>query len=183
MKYPISPKTFIPLGTKLNLGSRDRFLEGYQNMDCDPHEGVDFVGNVGDLSLFGSESIEAIRASHVLEHFPHVRTISVLKEWLRVLVPGGILEVAVPDFKRAVDLCREGLNPWVENFLMGDQEYKTAFHYALFDEAKLRRCLIGAGFSEASRVVEFQTSDPKECSNKISTFDLKPVSLNMVAIR
>ena len=126
---------------KLNLGSRDRSLPGYQNMDCESHTGVDFVGNVSDLSLFDSESIEAIRASHILEHFPHVDTMKVLKEWSRVMVKGGILEVSVPDFKRAIELSSDGVSPWVENFLMGDQGYKTAFHYSIFDEKKLRKCL------------------------------------------
>jgi len=168
---------------KLNLGSRDRTLAGYKNMDCNPHEGVDFVGDVADLSRFADNSIETIRASHILEHFPHVQTASVLKEWHRVLIPGGILEVAVPDFKRAMDLARDGLNPWVERWLMGDQIYKTAFHYAIFDHEKIRTCLISAGFREASRVVRFHEPARGECSQLLSTIDGRPVSLNMLAIK
>ena len=174
----------IQIGTKLNLGCRNRALEGYQNMDCEKHDGVDFVGDVSDLRLFDSDSVETIRASHILEHFPHVRTLDVLREWHRVLIPGGMLEVAVPDFKRTVELYQKyGLCNWVQNFIMGDQGYKTAFHYAIFDEQRLHDLLLKAGFSEASRVIRFQVSDPYECSNNVDTNERRPVSLNMVAIK
>lgn len=169
---------------KLNLGSRNRDIPGFKGMDIDQHEGVDFVGDISDLSMFESGSVGEIYASHVLEHFPHTKTLDVLKEWARVLTPGGILYVAVPDFKRAVEIYQKhGFCSWVQNFLMGDQGYKTAFHYAIFDEKKLREQLILAGFSEASRVVEFQVGNKNDCSRMVFSYDNQPVSLNMVAVK
>lgn len=170
----------------LNLGSRNRAIPGFLNMDCDQHEGVDIVGDISDLSRFESGSVPAIYASHVLEHFPHVKTLDVLREWNRVLSPGGILYVAVPDFKRAIELyltSPEGMGDWVVNYLWGDQAYPTAFHYAGFDVHRLTSLLRKAGFSEVSRVGNFPIGDSQDCSRKVSTFDGKPVSLNMVAIK
>ena len=168
---------------RLNLGSRDRAIPGFLGIDCDKHDGVDLVGDVSSLN-FADGSVSEIYASHVLEHFPHPKTISVLKEWARVLCHGGILYVAVPDFERTVELYKKcGLNGWVQNYLWGDQGYATAYHYAGFDEDSLRNLALGAGFSEASRVEDFPVGHPKDCSRKISTIDRKPVSLNMVCVR
>lgn len=169
---------------KLNLGSRDRAIPGFKSMDCDPHSGVDLVGDVGDLSRFADGSVSEIYASHILEHFPHPQTMSVLKEWARVLEPGGILYVAVPDFNRTVEIYQEyGFADWVLNYLWGDQGYKSAFHYAGFDFERLKKLLLEAGFAEASQVDNFPVGHPKDCSTNVFNLDGKPVSLNVVAVR
>lgn len=156
-------------------------MAGYLNMDVDAHPGVDYVGDVSDLSRFTDGSIDKVFASNILEHFPHVRTLEVLKEWRRVLRVGGTLYLSVPDFARTVTIYRaEGLKDWIQNFICGDQTYKTAFHYAIFDENRLRNLTLMAGFHECSFVESFDFADPKDCSNMISTFDAKPVCLNAV---
>ena len=55
-----------------------------------------------------ADSAEAIHASHVLEHFGHRQTAAVLTEWVRVLAPGGWLQVAVPDFNAVIQHYRLG---------------------------------------------------------------------------
>lgn len=174
----------IAAKVKLNLGARDRAIPGFVGMDCDGHDGVDLVGDAADLSRFADGEISEIYASHCLEHFPHVKTVEVLREWCRVLEPGGILYVAVPDFKRTVEIYQKcGLNDWIQEYISGGQEYATAYHYAIFDEGRLRELLLKAGFSEASRVDDFPVGHPEDCSRKLSTLDYKPVSLNVVAVR
>lgn len=168
----------------LNLGSRNRAIPEFLNMDCDQHPGVDVVGDVSDLSRFADGSIPEVMASHILEHFEYHKTLAVLKEWARVLEPGGKLYVAVPDFERCVQLYGLiGLDDWIVRFLCGDQEYKTAYHYNLFDEERLSRLLKEAGFSESFRVEQFPIGDPSDCSTLVSNIDNQPVSLNMVGIR
>lgn len=153
-------------------------------MDCDKHEGVDIVGDIADLSRFADGEVSEIYSSHCLEHFPHVKTLYVLKEWSRVLKPGGVLYLAVPDFKRAIEIYLQvGLNQWVQEYISGGQEYATAYHYAIFDFRKLEGLLKEAGFSEVSQVGNFPIGDLDDCSRKISTLDRKAVSLNVVAIR
>lgn len=164
---------------RLNLGSRDRSLAGWLNMDIDKHPGVDIVGDVSDLSRFADESVDEIRASHVLEHFPHTRTLDVLKEWHRVLKENGKLYVAVPDFARGIEIYqRRGLEDWVVNWLYGDQCYATAFHYTAFDERRLTRLLMQTGFWGVKRNWPFDIDD---CAMQVSNLDLKPVSLNLEA--
>lgn len=169
---------------KLNLGSRNRAIPGFLGMDCDKHEGVDIVGDISDLSRFADGSVSEIYASHVYEHFPHTKAAAVLQEWFRVLAPGGRLYIAVPDFERALELYQAaGMNKWIVQFLWGDQEYATAFHYNGFDNARLSAMLKEAGFSDSFRVEQFPIGDEHDCSNLASTIDFESVSLNMIATK
>lgn len=83
---------------KLHIGSRVR-TEGWKTLDIQEGPGVDYVGNCSDLSRFPRDCIETIYASHVLEHISYMGQVSrTLEEWFRVLTPGGILMISVPDF-------------------------------------------------------------------------------------
>ena len=53
---------------------------------------------------FEDNSVELIYASHVFEYFDREEAREVLKEWHRVLVPKGILRLAVPDFEAMATL-------------------------------------------------------------------------------
>ena len=56
------------------------------------------------LGQFSDNSINEIYASHVFEHLSHANELpETLKETRRILKPGGILRVSVPDFEL---LCR-----------------------------------------------------------------------------
>src|SRR3972149_4441120 len=45
---------------------------------------------------YPDESVDALYASHLLEHLSFTETLNVLKEWRRVLKPGGKLTINVP---------------------------------------------------------------------------------------
>ena len=91
---------------KLHIGGQQK-KEGWEIFDANPGPIVDHVGNAKDLSQFDDNTFETVYASHVLEHFdysgPNAETffnselVMVLKEWRRVLTPGGRLKVSVPD--------------------------------------------------------------------------------------
>jgi ubiquinone/menaquinone biosynthesis C-methylase UbiE len=168
---------------KLNLGCHDRPKEGYTNVDMDQYPGVDLVCDVAKLPI-GNEVADELYASNVLEHFPHTQTVEVLKEWARVLKPGAILKISVPDFDRTIEIYNNvGLADWVVNFLWGDQGYKGAFHYCAFNEDRLTKLLTEAGFSEISRVEDLPGACPNECSRNRSNLDGKPVCLNLVVVK
>ena len=61
---------------------------------------VDVVAN-GDNLPFSDESLEYVLHSHVFEHFWD--PIAAIEEWLRVLVPGGIVFMIVPHKERTFD--------------------------------------------------------------------------------
>lgn len=96
-----------------------------------------------------------VYASHVLEHFGRGEYKAVLKEWYRVLAPGGILRLAVPDFAACAALYYEsGLTDRLSGLiglLVGGQRDANDFHKMVFDESSLRLELLETGFVEVRR--------------------------------
>lgn len=87
---------------KLNLGAGDRPLSGWVNCDLEAKPGIDIVGNARDLGALPDASFDVVRASHLLEHFYLNEAPALIREWTRVLRPGGTLMVCVPDFRGVV---------------------------------------------------------------------------------
>ena len=95
---------------KLHLGCGEKHFPGFFHIDVLDHPHVDHQGPVDQLGHIASDSVELIYASHVLEHFGRNQIEGVLREWFRVLRPGGVLRLAVPDFAAVVDVYEsEGL--------------------------------------------------------------------------
>lgn len=66
---------------------------------------VQLGGNAGDLHWFKDNVFDYVFSSHLLEDF--FDTSVVLKEWLRVLKPGGKLVIFCPDEQRFRKHCKE----------------------------------------------------------------------------
>lgn len=90
---------------KLNLGAGDDRREGYLSVDY-RHDCADVVADVRRLP-FADGSCDELLALDNLEHHPAALTQSVLAEWRRVLVHGGLLTVRVPN---AYQLARALVN-------------------------------------------------------------------------
>lgn len=126
---------------RLNIGAGADTEEGWTAWDIDDC-------NLAQRITLPDASVDEIRASHVLEHIPRAETLPTLKEWKRVLKPGGRLFVAVPDFDRIVSAMLDGAEDAnMEAYIMGGQTDAHDFHHALFNEDKLRKLLDAAGFS------------------------------------
>jgi predicted SAM-dependent methyltransferase len=139
---------------KLHLGCGPRFIPGFVHVDLQPAPHVDVVGPVERLPM-GDGTVALIYASHVLEHFGRGEYKAVLREWFRVLAPGGILRLSVPDFAACAALYYEsGLNDRLTGLvglLMGGQRDANDFHKMVFDEPSLRLDLLETGFAEVRR--------------------------------
>jgi len=99
---------------------------------------------------FKDKCAEEILSFHVIEHFHRAEVISVLKEWLRTLKPGGKLAVECPDFDQN---CRDylaGKNAGTQLlFIYGSGfNYQGDFHKVGFNFDRLEECLRWAGFTE-----------------------------------
>jgi len=139
---------------KLHLGCGPRHIPGFVHVDMKPAPHVDVVGPVERLP-FPDASATLAYASHVLEHFGRYEYKAVLREWHRVLAPGGVLRLAVPDFAACAALYYEGgltdrLSGLV-GLIVGGQRDSHDFHKMVFDEASLSADLREAGFSSVRR--------------------------------
>lgn len=103
----------------LNLGCGKRFHTDWVNVDftvtgpgvmaCDLSKGIPFP----------SASFDVVYHSHLLEHFPRRKAPAFLSECFRVLKPGGILRVVVPDLEDIAKLYLQALEQ------SGDGESET----------------------------------------------------------
>jgi predicted SAM-dependent methyltransferase len=138
---------------KLHLGCGRRRLEGYTNIDILPTVEPDIVGDITRLTEFEENSAGVIYASHVLEHIPRPFILDTLREWRRVLKPGGTLRVSVPDFMALAELyLYDGISMWrVVGPLVGRQDYPANTHYMIYDYEYLAWTLGEAGFYDIRR--------------------------------
>jgi predicted SAM-dependent methyltransferase len=147
-----------------------------------PH--VDYVGDVVDLSRFTDASVAEIYASHVYEHLGYAPFLDAIAEVARVLKPGGIFRLAVPDMER---LCALYLQPELSlddrvhltHLFFGGQTNPYDFHRLGLNFAILATLLHQAGFREMRRVESFGLFD--DCSEY--RFKDIPISLNVIALR
>lgn len=166
---------------RLNLAGRESRIPGFTNIDLTPGPSVDIIGDVSDLKDFSDGSVEEIYASHILEHFPHLKGQTVLREWRRVLRPGASAFISVPDMAIVARLTREfGWCEWLRNLVYGDQTDKFAFHYGGFDFAFLSRELVLAGFSDVVRIKEMPYG-VNDRSRLICSVNGEDISLNVKA--
>jgi predicted SAM-dependent methyltransferase len=169
---------------RLHIGGKVR-REGWEVIDAIPGPHVDHVGDAADLARFPDATFKEVYASHVLEHFDyHERIGLVLREWRRVLVPGGNLYVSVPDLERLCHLyLTPGLAPegrfHVMRMMFGGHIDAYDYHVAGIDEHFLARELQAAGYSAGRRVAAFNLFD----DTSVMQFLGVPISLNMVATR
>jgi SAM-dependent methyltransferase len=102
-------------GLRLNLGCGDKILGGYVNVDVvEARAGMrpDVICDLHDLAPFADASADEILSVHVVEHFWRWEIADVLREWIRVLKPGGRLIVECPNIQSA---CQTFLENPVEN--------------------------------------------------------------------
>jgi len=94
----------VPRAIKLNLGCGDKILPGYVNVDVvEARAGMkpDVVCDLHDLAPFDDASADEILSVHVVEHFWRWEVGDVLREWVRVLKPGGRMVVECPNILSA----------------------------------------------------------------------------------
>jgi hypothetical protein len=118
------------------------------------------------------ESVDEIRASHCLEHFPFAQVPSVLKDWAEKLKPGGVLKIAVPNFEWIARAYLDGVQAPIEGYTLGGQTDADDFHKSLYDPRTLADLFREAGLTDFG----FWESDAEDCSRL-------PVSLNMRAVK
>lgn len=82
---------------RLNLGAADRDFPGFLSVDITPP--ADFIADLSQPWPWPDSSVEEILAYDVIEHLPDKRL--TLNEMWRVLIPGGLARIQVPD-------CSEG---------------------------------------------------------------------------
>ena len=148
---------------KLNLGSGKLKIKGYENIDK-------MYGADAYPLQYESETVDEIRASHLLEHFGRREVKAVLKDWIDKLRPGGVLKIAVPGIDKLQEARRDGVKlPCSDDaYIFGGQTDENDFHKSMFDTGVLTTLLKDAGLQD----IKPWESDLGDCASL-------PVSLNL----
>ena len=135
---------------KLHLGCGKKHLRGYLNIDILDGPEIDLVSDVRFLREIPNSQVEEIYACHILEHFGRHEIQNVLAEWYRVLLPNGILRLAVPNFDACVKYYTQNAEKGIKDILgliIGGQRNQYDFHKMIFTKDSLRNLLQEAGFT------------------------------------
>lgn len=103
---------------------------------------------------FPYDNVDMIYASHLINYFENKTLNILLTYWKSKLVRGGILRLAVPDFKKICELYSNG---WGLNYFIGplygkmDCNNQIIFHKTCFDEENLSILLKKIGFRNIRR--------------------------------
>lgn len=125
--------------------------------------------NITNQFEFDANSVDVVYSSHTIEHLTYNEASFVFKESHRVLKPGGIIRIIVPDFGQLVDsyLANKQKKPHLAAKLFLEHTYyfeipvpssfsgliKYYFkrknnHHFLYDEEGLRYQMMQAGFTD-----------------------------------
>jgi len=110
---------------RLNLGCGDKILHGYTNVDVVQERAgrqPDVICDIRKLHVFEDNYCDEILAVHVIEHFWRWEVEEIIKEWIRILKPGGKMILACPNIQSA---CEEFLKDPETNSQAGIQGKRT----------------------------------------------------------
>lgn len=140
---------------RLHLGCGGVHKDGWVNVDFvgDP---IDLAWNLSKPLPFPDASVDAIFHEHLLEHLPLRDGLRFTRECFRVLRPGGVIRVGVPDAGRLLrsyldpaDGYLDQLHPGRPTRLLAAQElFYWHRHCTMYDADTLNMLLEGSGLAD-----------------------------------
>jgi len=168
---------------RLNWGCGSWIEPGWINSDIKPDQGADLVCDIRDGLTLDSESVDYAVSIHALPEFTCAEIVTVLAELHRVIKPGGVLRLAVPDLFKAISAYQRGDKSY---FLIPDWEARSlgaklvmqmlwyGYSKTVFTGEFLEEMLLKAGFAEVrhcsyketkSELPEIVTLDNREAES------------------
>jgi predicted SAM-dependent methyltransferase len=168
----------------LHIGGVEK-TPAWEILNALPGPHVDHLGDARDLSRFSDNTFLEIYASHVLEHLDYANNelLNALKEWCRVLVPGGNLYVSVPDLDvlSRLFLEKDRLNLderfFVMRMMFGGHIDKYDYHVVGLNQDFLAAFLHTAGYVNFRRVNTFGLFQ----DTSVMVYKGEPISINVTA--
>lgn len=134
---------------RLNLGSGRHPWPNARNRDYE--EGADEIGPVNQLPEYPDGSVDEIYAIHLFEHLSRLEAPHALREWWRVLKPGGKLVLELPCLDKIAQMIVNGEDrPGLTLFgVFGDVREKSPYmaHKWCYTKKELSSIMQEAGFS------------------------------------
>jgi len=158
---------------KLDICAQSRNNAGFTTVDGISGPNVDIVADIRLRLPFDDKSIEEVFSCATLEHLLLSQASRLLKEFNRILVPGGKLTVAVPDLNRIAKAYLDKSFDYrmINQYLYG-QIHENSFmefdcHKSAFDFQMLKQMLGTAGFKDIEEVEYKEPMHIKELMIKV----------------
>lgn len=113
----------------LNCGCGGRHHPDWRNLDLVSRDPDVLAHDLRRSIPFADASFDGVYSSHFLEHLPRRLAPRFLAECRRVLVPGGVLRLVVPDLEQ---LARQYLAA-LDGALAGDREAETRYEWTVIE--------------------------------------------------
>jgi len=165
----ISSKQRKPKFPLLHVGCGANVLDGFENVDFYAlrfwrarHVGHDFRYPLP----YGDATFEGVFSEHTLEHLPPSYARKLLSEMHRVLKPGSVARIAVPDLKKYVDYYKgDRSNPAFDKHDSGCEAIWSLTqnwgHLSCWDAEMLTSQMLEAGFNSPKEVSYLNGSDKR----------------------
>ncbi|OGA54331.1 MAG: hypothetical protein A3G25_09985 [Betaproteobacteria bacterium RIFCSPLOWO2_12_FULL_63_13] len=145
----------------VNLGSGPHCRKGYTNIDFFGTPGIDYGADLRRPLKISDGTVDGIFCEHVLEHLTYAEVSRLLGECYRVMKPGSVLRVIVPDVSLFVQHYSEGDNGWFER-------WETLMFIQSADAARASRRLVSP-----MQAVSFVTQE----YGHVSAWDFETLSI------
>jgi SAM-dependent methyltransferase len=154
---------------RLNWGSGASGEPGWINSDIKEGPGIDIPCDIRDGLPLESDSIEYAVSIHALPELMYPDLVPALTELRRVLKPGGVLRLCLPDLLKGVAAYERGDSSY---FLVPDEDARTiggklavqltwyGYSRSLFTSDFVEELLFKAGFRSVDHVSFRETSSP-----------------------
>ena len=107
---------------RLNWGCGTEPEPGWLNSDIKEGPGIDLPGDIRDGLALEDDGMDYVVSIHALPELPYPDIEAALRELRRVLRPGGVLRLSLPDLERAV---RAYLDRDADYFLIPDDDVRS----------------------------------------------------------
>ncbi len=152
---------------RLHWGCGSHTPAGWINSDLREGPGVDIAGNILDGLPIDDDSLDYISSQHVLPELNIHEQVPALRELRRMLKPGGVLRMSLPDLDKAIEAYQAGRQEhflvWEYDTIAGNFITQMLWHSTigtLFTYAFLEELMLKAGFREVRRVGYRETRNP-----------------------
>lgn len=154
---------------RLNWGCGGQGEAGWINSDLKDGPGIQHPCDIREGLPLESDSIEYAVSIHALPELPYPDLVPALRELRRVLEPGGVLRLGLPDLERAIEAHARGDRDY---FLIPDEEVESlggklivqltwyGYSRSLFTYDFVAELLRKAGFRTVRRCAHGETASP-----------------------